>query len=390
MLDHGRYVRFFGMAAIFAGTFFAVRLWPSVRDGIGRMPAVARAVARGAVSEIPGRRSVGGAAGTSGSSDALRVLTFNLQNLFDTKDDPWTEDEEFLPLRVKRKLPFASTCGKQARDSCRTRNWTERALDLKLSRLTGALEEEMHSGPEVMIFTEVENAPVLRRMLDGYRPRAWKTVALIEGPDPRGIDAAVVSTYPLVTAPVLHLPGGSESRTRGILEVRLDAGCGRGRPNREWVVLAFHFPSQMGSARGRERMLDLLFRLIRERERAGFPVIAGGDSNMTMENQRDWNLRERAEAGGGDITHFLGCANCPGTYNYRGRWDFLDWIYFSRSVVPLVDHSSIRLLNAGPLQMDANGAPLRFTEGNGRGVSDHFPIAANLFDQCTDPQVSLR
>lgn len=383
MRVHPGFVRLTGMLAIFAGSCVGIFAGPSLKEKGRRWMSMASFSAPVLVRAGP----------VSGAGD-VRVFAYNLQNLFDTVDDPWTEDEEFLPARVKRKLSFAATCARQARDTCRTRNWTEISLELKLSRLAGVLEEELHRGPEVLLFSEVENAAVLRRLMSLYRPGTWKTIALLEGPDPRGIDTAVVSHFPLAAAPVLHVaPGG---RTRGILEVRLRTPCAG-----EWVVFAFHFPSQLGSDRERRRMFDRLFSLVRERERAGLRVIAGGDSNMTMEDQRAWNLRERGEVAGGGITHFLGCDTCPGTYSYRGRWDFLDWIYFSGEFfgastqrrrpreeteigrdahpsVALLDRASIRVPRAAPLQMDPHGAPLRFTEQNGRGVSDHFPIAANV------------
>lgn len=392
-------VRFFGLAALLAGSSFG--LWARPRVNAWREQASARRL-EGAPTAAPAVDLAGPADGKS-----VRVLAFNLQNLFDTTDDPGKADEEFLPVRTKKRLLFAAACGKAAHPSCRTRNWTETALELKLARLAGALEAEQHRGSEILLFSEVENRGVLRRLLRLYRPGFWKTIALIEGPDPRGMDVAVVSDLPLEAEPVLHTP---VQRTRGILEARLRAPCGG-----SWTVLAFHFPSQLGSERGRRALFDRLFELTRAREHAGQRVIAGGDSNMTAENQRDWALRARAETGGGGITHFLGCAECPGTYSYRGRWDFLDWIYFSREFLKAegaaddvvrteaepgaksqlgreaeakatsfpapearLSLGSIRVPRAGPLQMDATGAPLRFTESNGHGVSDHFPIAGDL------------
>lgn len=308
----------------------------------------------------------------SDSLKMVRVTAFNVQNLFDTWDDPTTTDEEFLPLKIKKILNYQVACGRKSRHSCRTRNWTQEALNTKLARIAGVLESENHPQHEILILTEVENEYVLRELIKKYRPKEWKTIAITHGPDPRGINIAILSTFNPVERKFHSIP--SNKKLRGILETTLSDSCGS-----NWTVFGFHFPSQMGSERGRHQSLLLLKKLLQATMalKPNHKLIAGGDSNMTMENQSAEQLREFAMHAKSSISHFDGCADCLGTYWYRGVWSFFDWIFVGPSWTSKKQWTA-RVLKQGPFQMDSEGHPQRFHEKTGWGVSDHFPISVSL------------
>jgi predicted extracellular nuclease len=98
-----------------------------------------------------------------GPAMGLRIATLNLQNLFDTSDDPATEDTVLSPTEYLRRLE------KRAR------------------AIHDALGE-----PAILAVQEAENLNVLAALVDRPEIQADYRVLLVEGPDIRGIDIALL------------------------------------------------------------------------------------------------------------------------------------------------------------------------------------------------------
>ena len=103
--------------------------------------------------------------GEFGSSTKVRVVSYNVENLFDAIDDPLKKDEDNLPKSAEDMAKLA------------------RALAL--------------AGGDVVTLQEVENIDILNEFLDKYLPDQYPYRALVEGNDIRGIDVAVISKYPI-------------------------------------------------------------------------------------------------------------------------------------------------------------------------------------------------
>lgn len=317
-----------------------------------------------------------------GRPQDLRITTYNLQNLFDAKDNPRTRDEEFLPLKSKRKLPFQEVCGPDYRPSCRYRNWTEAHLINKTQRIAEVLNFERWRHHEILIFNEVENREVLDLLLGHYRLGDWKTVLWLPDRDPRGIASAIVSTLPTTdlrgtASPAaigrLHFPSAGY-RGRGILEASLMA------PNKKVLsVFAFHFPSQRASAEDRKEILGFLSSLIQKRESSGAWVVAGGDSNMKPEEERTWLSKKGLQVFEGNLSHHWSCSSCEGTYLWNKEWNFFDWIYLTPSWRRTSAREPLaRLTNDIASQKAEDGSPLGFRSPRQPGVSDHFPVSVYI------------
>lgn len=103
----------------------------------------------------------------------LSVLWWNVENLFDTIDDPKTNDSEFTPEGKKQ--------------------WTEKKLLLKCMRLAHVIKVvKLRTGayPDILAFCEVENQEVFEHLL-AFLPENRYTTAYNASNDPRGIDIAV-------------------------------------------------------------------------------------------------------------------------------------------------------------------------------------------------------
>lgn len=145
----------------------------------------------------------------SATKSRLRVATFNVWNLLDAHDDPYTSDERTAPKPPRQQRQLAEAL---------------RTLDA-----------------DVVALQEVESSGVLRAFLTDYLPdMGYDEHALVEGNDPRGIDVALVSRWPLgrVTSHAAlrwEDKRGHDGRfTRDLLcvEVLPDAGT----PFEVWVV----------------------------------------------------------------------------------------------------------------------------------------------------------
>lgn len=138
-------------------------------------------------------------------NDILYVGHWNLENLFDTVDDPKTIDEEFLPTAEKQ--------------------WTEERLDKKLyniSRIIRTMNND--NGPDLLGVCEVEHEALLDSMINKFLSDKTYKVAYLESPDARGIDNGLIYNYKRLS--VLNVQGlkidlGDNSETRLILFVSL-------------------------------------------------------------------------------------------------------------------------------------------------------------------------
>lgn len=111
------------------------------------------------------------------------IAFYNCENLFDTKDDPAINDEEFLPE------------GKN--------QWTEERYRLKLKNLAKVIDS-LGDGPAVLGVCEVENRQVLEDLVR-TEPIAKKKYGIVHenSPDQRGIDVAMIYQENLFT-PIFH------------------------------------------------------------------------------------------------------------------------------------------------------------------------------------------
>jgi len=161
-------------------------------------------------------------------SDELSILFYNVENLFDTEDNPLTNDEEFTPDGG--------------------RHWNYKKKKRKLLNLSKAiLSASSWDLPTVIALCEVENGEVLNELVNFTPLKAYSyNIIHKESPDHRGIDVAFLydskKFYPLSYD---HYPlknkYGSVKHTREILYVS-------GILNQSDTIHFFvnHWPSRYG------------------------------------------------------------------------------------------------------------------------------------------------
>lgn len=317
------------------------------------------------------------------------VMTFNVENLFDSEDDPGKEDETYLPKKQKKGSAHYKKCkkikAKAHRNACFELDWNEKVLDLKMKNIASTiLSVQNGEGPDNLFLIEVENLNVLKKLNEKFLKKAnYKTLVLIEGKDPRGIDTAFLSRYPLVNAPkLLDIPYEfhkdkdleRKDQMRGILSVEIVF------PNKEVIqFLGVHLPSQGNPTYYRQQAIEFMRDWLQKNPQKS--IIIGGDFNITAQEEKKKSYLKEKLAPLGLISHFDACEKCLGTHNYKGRWSFLDVLFFNKAMEEKgwkVLKDTVQVVLNKPLHVGLEGIPIRFDEEKLSGVSDHLPVYTKI------------
>lgn len=324
-------------------------------------------------------------------TDEVSLMTFNVENLFDTKHDKNKDDYAFLPIEQKKNQEHVDRCNRieveKWKKQCLEWDWSEKALKTKYQRLTQVLRQvDEGQGPDVVVLQEVENMNVL----EGWRKKhlarfGYQRAILLEGDDARGIDVAMLTKLPVFGTPSLHMipfVGLGESikkDTRGILEVTLVLPDGS-----HMTVLGVHFPAPFHPAEMRVQALDFLQKLLEKLENKNKKqlVVAAGDFNIPVEEDKKNKVLDTMVRPSWIVVHDF-CQDCLGTtyYEKKKSWSFLDMILVSKNAESSkwkVDPSSVAVINIAVEQKTKKGYPKNFQLPEATGVSDHWPLSMTL------------
>lgn len=314
------------------------------------------------------------------SGNSLAVVFYNVENLYDTVDDPKVNDNDFLPG------------GKN--------NWTEEIYQKKLQDLATVLSETGGRDlPFLIGLCEVENRKVVEDLAKtGKLKRSRYQVVHQDSPDARGIDVALMYLTDEFTVsasyaiPVL-LPERVGLSTRDILYVK-----GNTRHGEELHVFVNHWPSRVGGLQQTEKNRIEAARVLKSKTDSLFrinhavKIIIMGDLNDTPDNK---SLREVLQAVHPEKKTHPSLVNLmypahlrgEGSYNYRGSWDMLDNIIVSSA---LLQPEGLRVENAQGYVFQRDWMTYKNPQGQQApnrtyagpryvgGVSDHFPVYMRL------------
>lgn len=201
----------------------------------------------------------------SAALQELRVANYNVENLFDDKVN-------------SRVNPLSGEPADAEWSAESWRRWTPARYRTKLAKIAWVVDRMK---PDILVVEEVENAAVCRDLADEIaRTYHWEIPYLAhhESRDPRGIDVAVLSRYP-----VRKVSYKSHVGRRGLLTAEIDVD------GTTVTVFANHWKSQVGDARQNIRVRTeeaallrsaMLSRLSRDPDAV---VIALGDFNENVD-----------------------------------------------------------------------------------------------------------
>ncbi len=318
------------------------------------------------------------------SQKNISVIAFwNVENLYDTINDPNIDDEEWLPTSKNK--------------------WNTERYFKKLNNTSLILSkigtDQQKKGAAVIGLAEIENKQVLEDLVKSksLKSRKYKIVHH-NSPDTRGIDVALLyqsDAFTLLSSKPysVKLPGDSSKATRDQLLV---SGKLNGEPTH---FIVCHWPSRRGgeektnelrisAAKVTKRIIDSLMKAD-----ANSRIIVMGDLNDDPGNEsvkKIINTSSEASESKENIfynpmekIHQKG----EGTLAHKGKWNLFDQIIISPAFNSIkkgsFSYSSARINNF-PEVCETNqkylGQPFRtFAGGNYLGgFSDHFSVCIYL------------
>jgi endonuclease/exonuclease/phosphatase family metal-dependent hydrolase len=298
---------------------------------------------------------------------------YNLENLFDTRNDPKTLDDDFTESS--------------------NRNWNEKRFRKKLKKMGNVISQigfdEIEHPPILVGLAEVENRYVLEELVDSkFLRHKHYGIAHIDSPDERGIDTALIYRkdhleIKNITAHTVHVVNeeGIRDYTRDILEVEaiLDGFS--------VYILVNHWPSR------RKGVEETAFRRMAASMKAAEIVkqIQAVDPNARIMVMGDFNDDPESDS----LKQLVGTTfynpmellltRDEGSVNYRGDWYLFDQILLSHNFMRQHGNSfrfqKAAIFNPEHIQEykgRRKGNPFRTFLGRryAGGFSDHFPVYA--------------
>jgi endonuclease/exonuclease/phosphatase family metal-dependent hydrolase len=335
------------------------------------------------------------------SDRVVTVMSYNVENLFDTEDNPAnTGDNTFLPRSRKGTAEHRALCeqiggsASQKRE-CLELDWSEAVLMAKLRNVATVIDGfNGGRGPDILALQEVENRAVLERLRATLRNgQAYITAVNTETSPGRGINVALLSKLRIegqVQSHKVEFTGEDLQdcgTTRDIVEVPLKLPDGS-----VLAMFSLHFPSGSNPVKCRVLASERLNEIVAGRA-ADAMLVAAGDTNINCspEDQaviadvlRDrWIVPDETNKG----------CRAPGSEFFppRTQWSFLDLIMTSRSLTSssregapwFADFGSFRTAITAPevqVEADERGRvkPKRFDTEAKTGSADHWPVALDL------------
>ncbi|GHA61521.1 endonuclease/exonuclease/phosphatase family protein [Pontibacter akesuensis] len=315
---------------------------------------------------------------TSSKGKLNTIAFYNTENLFDTKNDPKTKDEAYLPDGA--------------------RQWTQERYQAKLKKLATTIESIAgDEGPAIVGLGEVENEQVVRDLIS-TSPLKKYNYGIIhhDMPDEEGLDVA------LIYRPKAFKPTATESlkvdykdrnfRSREILQVK-------GQLRGELVTIYVnHWPTPSRTRRGKED--DKYQRLAAATLRREIKKQQDIDPNAKIIVMGDFAAEPKSEvmqkvlkatgrpnpAYNEELfnTHYMSFVNGLGSYHSRGDFQMYDQIMVSKSL--LNEQGGLQFVRGSAGIHDP--VPTKYTLGKFRetprstyngnlylgGTSSHFPV----------------
>lgn len=215
--------------------------------------------------------------------EKFTVLSYNVENLFDTQKDNGKNDWTFLPSDFKGKKEECDKIGYwRYKEACHKINWTEKALKLKIKQIKKYVES-IKVKPQFIGLSEIENENVVKMLAKELGYTGYK---VSDSPDRRGVDVALLynetSDIKFVSKKEHVLKGKyfKKKPTRNILEVQFKIN-----KKENLTLFVNHWPSLGNPTSTRIIAANALKQRMLLLNRRGHHIIALGDFNTIPENQ---------------------------------------------------------------------------------------------------------
>ena len=291
------------------------------------------------------------------SAEPLRVVSYNVENLFHPEKDSIKDDGEWTPEGEK--------------------HWSYARYNRKVENIARVLTNIGEwDGVDIVGLQEIENAAVVKKLCYTLRRNEYDFVHY-DSPDRRGIDVALmykkarVDTLKSEKLKVKSERDGERLVTRDILYV-----CARIDKRDTIHFFVCHLPSQRGGKEETEWKREAAKEVL---QKAVDSVLAISEDAkiIVMGDMNSEELRVK----GLQVTGYGLQVTGYGTHKYQGRWECIDHFYVSEAIdsvsnAHVYDAEWIQEPDEKYLGLKPKRTYNGFTYQN--GYSDHLPIILDL------------
>ena len=311
-------------------------------------------------------------------SQPVRLMFYNVENLFDIYHDTLKDDIDFLPGGLMR--------------------WNITRYNKKINSIYKTIVAAGEwNPPAVVALCEVENRKVLKDLVYGtYLSKYNYSIIHEESPDQRGIDVCLIyrKEYADAIAYRYWIPTtikGEKFTTRSVLYTKWLIGADTVH------IIVNHWPSRRGGVLAMEGLRMKIAAMVREKvdsimkiSSSGARIIIMGDFNSTPDDQELRSLIVPSESGNSlvNLSEEL-AADGKGTYRYMGTWEMIDQVIVSDKLLTCTKglYTSVKNLEIfspdfllGKDPKYPGFSPLSTYRGYKYqgGFSDHLPVLLDL------------
>jgi endonuclease/exonuclease/phosphatase family metal-dependent hydrolase len=255
------------------------------------------------------------------SQNNVRMMFYNVENLFDIYNDPATDDDEFLPGGVMR--------------------WNSSRYNKKINSLYKtiiAAGEWMP--PQVISMCEIENRKVLEDLVFGtYLSKHNYRIIHEDSPDRRGIDVCLIyrNDYVEILDYKYLIPDDIKNdnfSSRSVLYAKMAV------VSDTIYVFVNHWPSRRGGVLAGEELRMKIAAMVKEKSDSILLTTTGrakiiimGDLNCTPDDLEVNALitQEKEDAYLVNLSDSIAQSG-KGTYRYMGTWEMIDQVIVSKGL----------------------------------------------------------
>jgi hypothetical protein len=308
---------------------------------------------------------------------SVRIMFYNVENLFDIYNDSLTDDDEFLPAGVRR--------------------WNFQRYERKLNSLYKVIIAAGEWSPPAMVgFCEVENRKVLEDLVYGTYLSKYNYGIIHENSrDARGIDVCLIYRKNIVDILDYEyfIPHGFKDElflTRSILYLRCKV------LNDTINLFVNHWPSRRGGVLAGETQRQKIAEMVKNYadsisscSNGTAKIIIIGDFNSTPDDQAIGLLTGKLRSGLSMVNLSADLPTGSGTYRYMGTWELIDQVLISDRFITGKDRlytgpEMLRIFQPDFLLQNDPKYPGQSPYSTYRGYryqggfSDHLPVLLDL------------
>jgi predicted extracellular nuclease len=311
-------------------------------------------------------------------TESVRIMFYNVENLFDYYNDTTRDDDDFLPEGLMR--------------------WNASRYNRKLNSLYKTIIAAGEwNAPGVVALCEVENRKILDDLI--YRTYLFRyNYGIIheDSPDTRGIDVCLIYRKDIakIAGYSYWIPGDvkmEDYRTRSVLCCKIVIG------QDTLHLIVNHWPSRRGGVLAMEGLRIKVAEMVRMKADSIMKasdhkarIIILGDFNSTPDDQEMKILTSPDNDGTGliNLSEKLSVRG-EGTYRYNGTWEMIDQVLVSDFILRCrsgiyTSYSDLKVFRPEFLLYNdpvyAGHSPFSTYRGYRYqgGYSDHLPVILDL------------